>query len=372
MTIKHLHIVTLDTPWPVSYGGVVDLYYKLQALHKQGIVIHLHCFCKEEIPHFELNKFCAEVNYYKRNNPFSTTLPYMVQTRASKKLIENLEKDNYPILLEGIHCTYPLFTNKLQNRKVIVRLHNVEYEYYKHLAKNEKNPVKKIFFLRESKLLYKYEKKLATIANYLTVSKADVELYKAEFGAIQIQFLPVFIEEKKRSISTEQVSYCLYHGNLSINENVKAVEWLLYNVFNKIEIPFVVAGKNPSTALINKVHKNPIACIVDNPSSSELDDLLQKAQINILPSFNATGVKLKLINALYNGKHCITNAAGVAGSGLQSICHIANTPIQIIEKTQELFKTEITEKEIVERELVLKSLYNNEANAERLIRLIYH
>ena len=33
MNNKHLHIVTLDTPWPVNYGGVVDLFYKLKALH---------------------------------------------------------------------------------------------------------------------------------------------------------------------------------------------------------------------------------------------------------------------------------------------------------------------------------------------------
>ena len=41
MTENHLHIVTLDVPYPADYGGVVDLFYKLQSLHQLGIKIHL-------------------------------------------------------------------------------------------------------------------------------------------------------------------------------------------------------------------------------------------------------------------------------------------------------------------------------------------
>ena len=59
-------------------------------------------------------------------------------------MLINLEKDEYPILLEGIHCSYPLFTGRFKNRKIFLRLHNVEHKYYSNLAVNETNIFKKI------------------------------------------------------------------------------------------------------------------------------------------------------------------------------------------------------------------------------------
>lgn len=370
MDKKHLHIVTLDTPWPVNYGGVIDLFYKLKALHKLGVQIHLHCFCKEEVQQIELNNYCVEVNYYKRNTAFSLSIPYIVNSRNNSLLLQNLSKDDYPILLEGIHCTYHLFKNKLQNRKVFVRLHNVEYAYYKHLAKNESNLLKRWYFLFESNLLKKYEKIIANKATLIAVSKFDVALYQKEFGAKQISFLPVFIEHETVLSTTEKCSYCLYHGNLSINENVKAVEWLLKHIFNDIKIPFVVAGKNPSKKLVNKIHSYTNACVVENPSPKDMQDLIAKAQINILPSFNSTGVKLKLINALFTGKHCITNTAGVQGSGLENICEVVDTAEAIKEKITSLYNIPFTTNDIEKRKQLLEHVYNNEENAKKLIQLI--
>jgi hypothetical protein len=64
---KKLHIVCHDVPWPADYGGVVDLFYKLKALHAEGVKIILHCFLYgERSRQDELNKYCEEVHYYKR------------------------------------------------------------------------------------------------------------------------------------------------------------------------------------------------------------------------------------------------------------------------------------------------------------------
>ena len=37
---KHLHIISFDVPYPANYGGVIDVFYKLKALHAEGIKIH--------------------------------------------------------------------------------------------------------------------------------------------------------------------------------------------------------------------------------------------------------------------------------------------------------------------------------------------
>lgn len=372
---KHLHIVTHDIPWPADYGGVVDLFYKIRTLHQMGISIHLHCFTQGRMPREELDKYCTTVTYYKREKNirrFSLKIPFIVNTRKNSALIADLKKDNYPVLLEGIHCSYYLAAGQLDDRKVILRLHNAEFEYYKQLAKNEQHLFKKIYFLLESRLLKKYEAALANKTTIIAVSEQDVNLYKELFGAKDIQHLPVFIPYTLALGKEGKGCFCLYHGNLSINENETAALWLLENVFNKTGLPLVIAGKDPSKKLEHAAHLQKNTCLVANPSDKEMQDLIAKAQINILPSFNNTGVKLKLINALFNGRFCLVNPKGAEGSGLETACCIANSADEFIKSVEELYQLNFKEEEIEKRNGLLQRLYNNEANANKLIRLIWN
>jgi glycosyltransferase involved in cell wall biosynthesis len=361
-------------PWPVDFGGVFDLFYKIKALHQLGVKIHLHCFTSKREEQTILNRYCQSVNYYHRNKSISIStlsLPYIVQSRRSQQLLTNLQRDNYPILLEGIHCTFNLFKNKLKGRKILVRLHNVEYNYYRQLAINESSTLKKIYYYFESVLLKRYEKKLAPKADFIAVSHEDIALYSSSFKPKHIQFLPVFIPWSDTKSILNKGSFCLYHGNLSINENEKAVIWLLDNVFRDIKIPFVVAGKNPSETLKQKVYAYQHACIIENPSEFELEDLIKKAQINVLPSFNKTGIKLKLLNALYNGRHCLVNKQGVIGTELESLCHFAENEDSFKNKIIQLYDQDFTEADVNNRKSVLNNLHDNIKNAESIMKLLY-
>lgn len=370
---KHLHIVCLDIPYPVDYGGVVDLFYKIRSLHQTGVKIHLHCFTKNRTPQDELNKYCETVNYYQRKpngKSFSFSLPLIVKSRISEELIRNLQKDNHPVLLEGIHCTYYLKSGQLKNRKIIVRLHNAEFAYYKELAKHEKNLFKKLYYINESRLLKKYEKDIAGKATFLAVSKQDVELYKQEFNAI-INYLPVFLPYTLAVGKEGKGCFCLYHGNLSINENEEAVIWLLQNVFSKLNLPFVIAGKNPSSKLQKLAHDHQHTCLVANPTDKEMQDMICKAHVHVLPSLNNTGIKLKLLNAIFNGRHCLVNKAGVEGSGLESFCHIAEDAESFKTKIEELYTQSFTEQEVQKRQGLLQAIYNNEANGRQLTAFLW-
>lgn len=374
MTDKHLHIITHDVPWPADYGGVVDLFYKLKALHAQGVNIHLHCFTHGKPPQDELNRYCASVHYYPRDKSikrFSLRLPFIVNSRKNGALIANLQKDDHPVLLEGIHCTYYLHKGQLSNRKVIVRLHNAEFEYYRQLAKHEPGLLKKIYFLFESYLLKKYERSLAGNTTFLSVSKQDSALYQTVFSAKDINYLPVFLPYAISAGKEGKGCFCLYHGNLSVNENEEAVAWLIKNVFSALPVPFVIAGKSPSKRLQQLAHDNQNTCLVADPSDKEMQDMICKAHIHVLPSLNNTGVKLKLLNALFNGRHCLVNKASVAGTGLEPYCHIAETAAGFTGQVKELYGKLFTEQEAQMRQGLLQTEYNNEANAKKLMTFLW-
>jgi glycosyltransferase involved in cell wall biosynthesis len=372
--LYHLHIVCLDVPYPVDYGGVFDLFYKIKTLSETGILIHLHCFEYGRGQQPALNQYCAEVTYYKRTTGIrglSLTVPYIVSSRANKNLLKRLQQDDYPILMEGMHCTYFLATGKLPGSRCFVRLHNVEFQYYRQLANTSNAIFKKIYFSWESRLLKKYEKALADKANFWTVTSKDLEVFVKQFGYSSIDYLPLYLPEYHPQWAGEKSNYCLYHGNLSVPENEQAAVWLLTNVFHETKIPFVIAGKNPSEKLKKCAHQYENSCIVCNPGEQEMQDLIRKAQVNILPSLNETGIKLKLINALYNGRHCLVNTAGVDGSGLNGCCVIADSEKDMQVELVRLFDKPFTEEAFYDRIHQLGSIFNNAANARQMISWIF-
>ena len=151
MSDLHLHIISFDIPYPVNYGGVIDVFYKAKALTEKGVKVHLHCFQYGKKPSEILSELFHEVQYYKRDiskKHLFKSIPYIISSRISDDLITNLKKDNYPVLMEGLH-TCALLENKSlhENRKMIVRPHNIEHEYYQNLAKVESDIFKKYYFI---------------------------------------------------------------------------------------------------------------------------------------------------------------------------------------------------------------------------------
>jgi glycosyltransferase involved in cell wall biosynthesis len=335
-----------------------------------GIKIHLHCFEYGRGEQPELNKYCEEVIYYPRENlaGIPLRLPYIVSSRINQHLLKNLLKDNYPVLIEGIHCTYFLYHGELNNKKVVVQLHNVEYQYYRQLANATNNLYKKIYYTLESRLLKKYENLLARKAKFVAINGKDKETYQRVFLAKDVECLPAFLPFNEVKSQTGKGNFCLYHGNLSVPENEKAAMWLLQNVFNQLKNPFIIAGKNPSQELKNEVAKNKNVEMIENPSEQKMEELIKNAQIHLLPSFNCTGIKIKLLNALFNGRFVISNSASLEGTKLETLCEIAETSSEYIKKIRELLEASFTERDINRRKEILGKMYDNRKNAEQLMK----
>jgi hypothetical protein len=286
--------------------------------------------------------------------------------------MENLLKDRHPIFMEGVHCTYPLLDKRFADRPCFVRVHNVEYRYYADLARSTSFSLRKMYYWMESRLLKNYEKAIAGKATFWGTTETDDEIYRHELNCRHIEELPLYIPtEWKLSAQEGMGSFCLYHGDLSVDANDKAARWLLTNVFSKLKIPLVIAGKNPSSALQKQAHQQSHTCIVANPSHKELQDMIGKAHINIIPSYTFTGMKLKLLNALFHGRHCIVNDATIAGSGLDAACHISNTANGMAELVAQLYHQPFAAEEITLRKKLLESRFSNEANAKKQVEWIW-
>ena len=365
---ERIHIVCLDAPSPPDYGGAIDMFYKVKALAQIGKKITLHYFDYRSSRNAKgLEADCEAIHLYRRK-PFFRSLPvskpFIVASRINHSLIERLNGDDHPVLLEGLHCA-GLIPFLKHPARVVLRMHNDEAAYYRHLAQTEKNLFKRVYFLQESSLLQKYQLSLNKDLRLASLSLTDDEDFKSVYGFKQTSFVPCFIPWQKVSSKNGRGDYCLYHGNMSVSENEEAALWLIKNVFNQLPFKLLVAGKGISKKLIKTAAGQKNVQLVQNPTITEVDHLVQNAQINVLPSMNNTGVKLKLLNALLNGRHCITNYNGVKGSGIERGLTVAENSQQWIAQINTLMQSEFSGDEIAARMQVLQ-LYNNAESAKCL------
>ena len=370
MTENHLHIIAFDVPYPANYGGVIDVFYRVKALSEAGVKVHLHCFEYGRGEQEILNR-CHEVKYYKRDTSFGKQLsftPFIVNSRKSEALVLDLLKDDYPILCEGLHTTAVLLDKRLRNRKVFVRAHNVEHDYYNGLAEVERCGWKRLFYHVEAWKLRRYEPVLKNAAGIFAISQKDADYFKQFYNNVTL--VPGFSATDSVCSETGRGEYVLYHGNLSVRENEDAAKWLIENVFAELDLHCIVSGLNPSDKLKKLVDTYTNVTLMANPDDAEMIDLLRQAQVNILVTNQPTGLKLKLLNALYNGRFCLVNSDMVKGTSLDTLCVVADEPKQMIAEIKRLMEEDFTEDDIEKRDAQMRQLYDNEANALKIVEAL--
>lgn len=374
MTEKYLNIVSFNNPYPPNYGGVIDVFYKLKALSENNVKIILHTFLygREQSP--ELASFCEEVHYYKRKTGIGsqlTPLPYIVYSRRNDELLSNLKSNHYPILFEGLHTCFYLNHPELQAREKWVRIHNIEHLYYDGLAKNTPSLPLKMYFKAEAMRLKRYEQQLTHADKLFPLSTTERDYYEKKFGKEKVTYIPLFADttagkgEELPPVMEEP--YVLYHGDLSSWENINAAQHLITNyAAADASIRWVFAGLNPDKSLYDLARNHPNVQIIGNLSPLEMNRWVHGAPVNLLYTNQVSGVKLKLLNALRLGQHCLATKEMVEGSGLEDLCILLpNQTGEAISLIKQCFKLKMSEEALSIRKNRINSLYNNAENAKK-------
>lgn len=348
------------------------MFAKVKALHVIGIQLVLHCFEYDRPPHPELNRYCKEVHYYVRKSGltyFFNYLPYIVNSRQSDKLISRLAQDNFPILFEGLHCCYYLNDERLKNRILAVRSHNIEHDYYAGLEKAESNVFKRFYFNLEAKKLRKFESVYQFASLIFAISPSDKNHFEKHYSNTHL--VSAFHLNEEVNISPGKGNFALYHGSLSVPENNQAALWLVNEVFSRLSLPLKIAGNHASTELRAAIARHENIQLVENTHVDEIRQLVHEAHVNILPTFQATGIKLKLLMALFNGRFCIANRQMIQNTGLESLCIEANGAEEMKAAILSTFGKEFDDEQIQKRKEILESDFSNFNNAKKIDSLIF-
>ncbi len=367
---KELNIVSFNVPYPPDFGGAIDVFYKMKSLSEAGVQIHLHTFEYGRGRPSELEKYCEKVYYYKRNRSFFKGIqlsPYIVTSRKSKELIKNLNASKAPVLFEGIHTIAPVKSKAFQSDRTFVRMHNLEHDYYRGLFRTEPNILKKLFYWLESKRLKRYQKTLNSVDKVLSISPAD-QSYFEEHLKTESTFVPAFHPNEKVRHLKKKGYFAFYHGDLTVWDNRKAAHYLA-GIFSKLDIPLIIAGRTEDKKLLEKIEAAKNLKFISLQDQEQLDDLMQRAHINIFWSYNPSGIKIKLLNALYNGRFCLVNKPVVQGSGLEDLCEVVDDEKSLVYKAIQLMDLEFSDEQYFNRKEKMAP-YDKAYNTKKLLEIL--
>ena len=366
---KKIHLISFDNPYPPNYGGVIDVYYKIKAFYELGVEITLHVFKDGLVRESDqLNKYCKKVYYYQRNNKvlsLFSTLPFRVKSRESKLLTKRLKESEAAIIFEGLHSSSSIVKEDLKS--VYVRAHNVEHDYFLGLSKSENNFFKKIFFRIESIKLKKYERRFEKLSGIFSIAPKEQLYFSSNYN--NAFYIPAFHEDSFSVFEEPSDKFVLWHGDLRVSDNVKSVLFLI-EVYKESNFKFKIASSTYNKEISQAIGKIDNIEFVELLNDNELLNLLYKAHVNALFTFQATGIKLKLLNALYKGRFILGNSLLTKDTGLSSVCNIADSKKEFLMQTKKLFSKPFDKQEILNRKIVLES-FSPKKSAQKMLDIIF-
>jgi len=144
----------------------------------------------------------------------------------------------------------------------------------------------------------------------------------------------------------------------------------LIDVYKQTNYKLVIASNYKNSEVVKEILKHKNISFNSLNDDKDLYNLFQKAHINVLPTFQNTGIKLKLLNTLRQGRFVIANDYMVDKTGLESLCEKANTKAEYLIKTAELFQKDFKSSYMEDREKLLQN-FDPIHGAEKIVDTIF-
>ena len=203
---------------------------------------------------------------------------------------------------------------------VIFHEHNAEYMMWSRLAEIEQNPIKRSVIQLEAFRIKKAESAYAERATQIWAAPNDqIELKK--LGIEVEKMVTTYHLGEDDMLDAPELKFqeterrILFIGTLTWEANIDGLLWFIENVWPIIEkdrtIHFDIIGKNPDERLLNfakgkeRIHFHGFV--------EELESFYKRSRVFIVPLRFGSGIKVKLLNAMYRGLPTVTTEIGTEG-----------------------------------------------------------
>ncbi|MDR0971814.1 MAG: glycosyltransferase family 4 protein [Bacteroidales bacterium] len=300
-----------------------------------------------------------------------------VNENMEQRLISLLKEETFDVVqLESILLApYIPIIRKYSKAKLILRAPNIEHIVWFRLAKNTKNPFKKLYLLQLAHSLKKFElRNINFFDGVFPVTQIDADFFiengcKCFCKGVAVGMeMPDFIEQDNVEENT------LFHiGSMDWLPNQQGIKFFIDNIWDSLhqKLPFVkayFAGRAMPLWMIN-LNKEGIVICGEVPDSTAF---ICSKEIMIVPLLSGSGIRIKILEAMSLGKCVIATSLAVEGIMCEDEKNvlIANTKEEFIDRIIRCVKDRQFSKMIGQNaENLIKEKYNINAIAKQLTDL---
>jgi glycosyltransferase involved in cell wall biosynthesis len=289
-------------------------------------------FVKTKIKIIKAFKFFFSKTSLQSDRFFSTEMVQLLETIFDRERFD-------AVILESIFVGHYIeIIRKYSQARILLRVHNIEHLIWKRLAKQTKNPVKKIAYKYLAKSLKHFELSLFhKIDGYLPITEIDHSFFKEKYPNLSSQVIPFAVNLSDYLISDHQIdenNISFFHiGGMNWQPNREGMTWFLDNIWEKVSVPskmkLVLAGKGNQAAFGKKNLKNvQIFDFVENAQQ-----FINDYDIMVVPLLSGSGMRVKIMEGMALGKPIITTTIGSEGIEItdKENIFIADTPDEMVQ-----------------------------------------
>lgn len=326
--------LTPTLPFPPVSGGVIKSNKVVHFLSGR-YTLTVACFLKNEDPQYveefkttvKLSGLITEALDIPRNaknlilsNLLGIPLNlYRNRSATFNELVSNAARDADIIFCD--HYVMFQYVPKDFKGKVILHEHNCEYLIWQRYAEIETKLLKKLALLNQAYRIRHYEQKICRRADVVLAAPNDTDELE-KIGADRKKFLETYHLGDDELLKLPDLEFSdteaslLYVGTLSWEANIDGLSWFFNECWRSIAakhpgIKLYIVGKHPDPRLKAMADADPN--IILTGFVEDLEPYFRRNRVFITPLRFGSGIKVKVVNALYRGIPCVTTSIGAEG-----------------------------------------------------------
>ncbi len=383
-------------PYPLNDGEAIALYQISKSLVEAGCEITLLAMNTTK-HHVDLGQIDREaLAHYKAiftvdvdnkiylldaiQNLFSKEsfhISRFISQEFAERLIDILNKYEFDIIqLETPYLAPYLKIIKAHSHALVVmRAHNIEHEIWERIASNIKFIPKKWYLTYLSQKLKRFE--IDTLNEYdllVAITERDMLTFKKlgyKNGCIAF---PVSFDTKSYEPNFDTlhpIHAVSFIGSLDWMPNILGLEWFINEVWPAIRavqpsLEFHFAGRNAPSHLSNI----QVPGVTYQPMVQDAKAFINTYPIMVTPLFAASGIRVKILEAMALGRVVISTTIGLEGIPAVNHQHviIADTAQEFVDAIQWCIADPASVKKIgLQASEFVRQEYDNRRQAQRLL-----
>lgn len=334
MSLKVLFL-TPQLPYPPVSGGVIKSWKLVEYLSAR-YKLRLACFLKNEDRSEEdtfrkkvkLSMYYSEeidiprsgLNFIKSNLKGIPLNLYRNLSGTFGRQVSRMAADADVIFVDHYEM-YQYVPWNFRGR-VILHQHNCEYLMWERFAAVEKNPLKKLALKNQSWWIRNYERKICNQSDRVLAAPNDIEELK-KIGAESTVYLETYHLGDEHLLAAPELKYdeseeaLLFVGTLTWEANVDGLLWFMREAWPVLSsarpaLKFYIVGKNPDPR-IKELAAQSGSNIILTGFIDDLEPYFRKCRVFVSPLRFGSGIKVKVMNAMYRGIPTATTSVGAEG-----------------------------------------------------------